>query len=402
MNHNLAILQPYPFEKLNLLKAKVSPPQDKPPIIMSIGEPKHEAPAFIKDELTAHLSGLSVYPTTQGTAELRQSIATWLTKRFQLGAGTLDAERHVLPVNGTREALFAIAQCLIDASPDALVVMPNPFYQIYEGATLLAGAQPWFLNLTLENGFLPDFSAVPAEVWQRCQLVYLCSPGNPTGSVIPREDVRKLIELADEFDFVIAADECYSEIYCAEDEPVVGLLQVAAEMGRSDFSRCLVFHSLSKRSSVPGMRSGFVAGDGEVIEKFRLYRTYHGCSMPPPTQAASARAWQDEVHVRVNRALYREKFEAMKAILSPVTAIEIPAGGFYLWLHTPIDDQTFAQELYRLQNVTVLPGSYLSRTAHGSNPGEHYVRIALVPPLGDCIEAANRIKSLIAQLKEKV
>jgi N-succinyldiaminopimelate aminotransferase len=279
--------------------------------------------------------------------------------------------------------------------------MPNPFYQIYEGATLLAGAQPWFLNLTAENGFLPDFYSLPADVWQRCQLVYLCSPGNPTGTVVPRVAVRKLIELADEFDFVIAADECYSEIYFNEDDPVIGLLQVAAEMGRNDFSRCLAFHSLSKRSSVPGMRSGFVAGDGSVIEKFRLYRTYHGCSMPPPIQAASARAWLDEEHVRVNRSLYRKKFEEMKAILSPVTAVEIPPGGFYLWLRTPIDDQDFAQHLYAKENVTVLPGSYLSRPADGINPGENYVRIALVPPLADCVEAADRIKNTINGLKGK-
>lgn len=399
MNHNLAKLQPYPFEKLNQLKAGVKPiDAGQLPIIMSIGEPKHEAPGFIKEELAANLSGLSVYPTTQGSAALRQAIVAWLTNRFKLPADSLDPELNVLPVNGTREALFAIAQVLVDASNEALVLTPNPFYQIYEGAALLAGASPYFINVTAETGFLPDFENVADDVWQRCRMVYLCSPGNPTGAVVPRETIAKLIELADRFNFVIVSDECYSELYFDENSPPVGLLQVAAEMGRTDFSRCLVFHSLSKRSSVPGLRSGFVAGDKYLMAKFRLYRTYHGCAMPVPTQAASLKAWQDEEHVRENRRLYREKFSAVHKILSSVCNVQIPEGAFYLWLHTGIGDEKFAQELYRRQNVTVLPGSYLSRTAHGINPGANYVRIALVPTLAECVEAAERIKIFIGEL----
>ncbi len=396
MNPDLSPLHPYPFEKLAHLKAGITPPPGTRPVVMSIGEPKHAAPSFIAEEICSHLHGLSSYPTTRGVPALRQAIADWLVRRFNLQPDSLDIERHILPVNGTREALFAFSQCVIDRRRDALVLMPNPFYQIYEGAALLAGAQPWFLNTTGATGMLPDFDAVPAAVWDQCQLIYLCSPGNPTGAVLAAATLEKLIGLADRHDFIIASDECYSELYLDEDKPPTGLLEAAAHMGRDDYRRCVVFHSLSKRSSVPGMRSGFVAGDAQIIDKFHLYRTYHGCAMPPFTQAASIKAWRDEQHVRENRKLYREKFDAVIGCLAEVTHVDRPAGGFYLWLQTPIDDQIFARELYARHNITVLPGSFLSRTAHGINPGLGYVRIALVAPFEECMEAAMNIREFIA------
>jgi N-succinyldiaminopimelate aminotransferase len=398
MNPDLSRLQPYPFERLASLMSGIQPPRSLTPIVLSIGEPKHATPAFITEEVITHLHGLSHYPTTRGVAPLREAIAAWLTSRFRLPSGSIDPERHILPVNGTREALFAFAQCLIDRSSDPLVVMPNPFYQIYEGAALLSGAQPWFLNTTDASRFLPDFDAVPDAIWSRCQLLYLCSPGNPTGAVLDIPGLQALLELADRHDFVIASDECYSEIYLDESAPPPGLLQAAAAMGREDYHRCLVFHSLSKRSNAPGLRSGFVAGDARLVGEFLRYRTYHGCAMPPATQAASTRAWQDEAHVVHNRTLYREKFSAVLEILRPVLELTTPAGGFYLWPETPIDDCDFARGLLAQHNVTVLPGSYLSRTAHGANPGKNRVRMALVAPLEDCIEAAQRIKSYIVSL----
>ncbi len=398
MNQDLDKLQPYPFEKLARLKAEVSPPAELSHIALSIGEPKHAAPQFITGELLSHLHGLSNYPTTKGLLELRSTIANWLTQRFQLPANSLDAEQHVIPVNGTREALFAFAQAVVDRNSTPLVLMPNPFYQIYEGAALLSGAEPYFINCTADNNYLPDFDAVPAEVWQRCQLIYLCSPGNPTGAVIDGDTLQKLIGLADKHDFIIASDECYSEIYPDESNPPVGLLQAAAKMGRTNYKRCVVFHSLSKRSNLPGMRSGFVAGDAEVLKKFLLYRTYHGCAMPPYHQAASIKAWNDETHVLTNRELYRDKFKAVIEILTDVIEVKQPDAGFYLWPRTPIDDAEFAQRLVAQQNVTVLPGSYLSREAHGVNPGRNHVRMALVAPLDECIDAAKRIKTLINSL----
>jgi N-succinyldiaminopimelate aminotransferase len=398
MNPDLFRLQPYPFERLSRLTSDILPPRELTPIVLSIGEPKHATPGFITEEIITHLHGLSQYPTTRGTAPLREAISDWLTARFRLPAGSIDPERHVLPVNGTREALFAIAQCLIDRTAEPLVVMPNPFYQIYEGAALLGGAQPWFLNTTAATRFLPDFAAVPDAVWSRCQMLYLCSPGNPTGAVQDIPALQALLELADRHDFVIASDECYSELYPDEGSPPPGLLQAAAAMGRDDYRRCLVFHSLSKRSNAPGLRSGFVAGDAQLIGEFLRYRTYHGCAMSPPTQAASIRAWRDETHVVNNRALYREKFSAVIDILRPVLELSNPDGGFYLWPETPIDDCEFARGLLARHNVTVLPGSFLSRTAHGTNPGAKRVRMALVAPLEDCIEAARRIKSYIVSL----
>jgi N-succinyldiaminopimelate aminotransferase len=399
-NPHLAELHPYPFEKLAQLKSGVTPPADMAPILLSIGEPKHETPRFIMEELAGSLSGLASYPTTIGTVELRETIASWLTKRFNLPHGAVQAERNVLPVNGTREALFAFAQCFIDSSTNAHVLMPNPFYQIYEGAALLAGAKPYYINATQSSSFNPDFESVPDDVWKYCQLLYLCSPGNPTGAVVSEKQIHRLLELSAKHNFIIASDECYSEIYPDENNPPVGLLQAATTFGLKTFDRCVVFHSLSKRSSVPGMRSGFVAGDQALIERFKLYRTYHGCSMSPPVQAASLKAWSDEAHVVENRDLYRAKFKNVLEILSPVLDVYQPDGSFYLWPRTPVDDQQFARDLFGKYNVTVLPGSYLSRTAHGINPGENRVRMALVPPVQECIDAANRIKDYVRSLEK--
>ena len=396
MNPDLSRLQPYPFERLARLFAGLTVPAGLTPIALSIGEPRHATPGFITEEIITHLHGLAQYPTTRGRAELREAIAAWLTRRFRLPATSLDPEQHILPVNGTREALFAFAQCVLDRTADPVVLMPNPFYQIYEGAALLGGAEPWFLNTTAATGYRPDFDSVPAAVWSRCQLVYICTPGNPTGAVMGIPELQHLIQLADRHEFVIASDECYSEIYPDEAAPPPGLLQAAATMGRDDFRRCLVFHSLSKRSNAPGMRSGFVAGDARLIRDFLRYRTYHGCAMPPATQAASIRAWQDEQHVIDNRTRYREKFTAVLDTLNPVLAVRRPDAGFYLWPETPADDCVFASDLLTQQNVSVLPGSYLSRRAAGSNPGENHVRMALVAPLEDCSEAAERIKSYLA------
>ncbi|QEY64598.1 succinyldiaminopimelate transaminase [Metapseudomonas lalkuanensis] len=398
MNDALNQLQPYPFEKLRALLAGAQPPAEKKAIALSIGEPKHRSPAFVAEALTASLDQLAVYPTTLGIPALREAIAQWCEGRFKVPAGWLDAARHVLPVNGTREALFAFTQAVVNRADNGLVVSPNPFYQIYEGAALLAGAEPHYLPCLAQNGFNPDFDAVPADVWQRCQILFLCSPGNPTGALIPVETLKKLIALADEHDFVIAADECYSELYFDEQNPPAGLLTACAELGRSDFKRCVVFHSLSKRSNLPGLRSGFVAGDAAILKSFLLYRTYHGCAMPVQTQLASVAAWNDEVHVRANRAMYREKFDAMLDILGPVLDVQRPDGGFYLWAKTPVDDETFTRELFAREHVTVVPGSYLSRAVDGFNPGAGRVRMALVAPLAECVEAGERIRHFIKGL----
>ena len=395
MNHALAQLQPYPFEKLRALLGGVQPAADRSPIALSIGEPKHRSPDFVGQALTANLDKLAVYPTTLGLPELRQSITAWCERRFGVPTGWLDAARHVLPVNGTREALFAFTQTVVDRNAKGLVVSPNPFYQIYEGAAFLAGAEPHYLPCLEAHGFNPDFDAVPTEVWQRCQILFLCSPGNPTGALIPAATLKKLIALADEHDFVIAADECYSELYFDEDAPPPGLLSACAELGRSDFKRCVVFHSLSKRSNLPGLRSGFVAGDADILKQFLLYRTYHGCAMPVQTQLASVAAWNDEAHVRANRDLYREKFDALLKILAPVMDVQRPDGGFYLWARTPGDDTLFTRDLFAAEHVTVVPGSYLSREVDGVNPGAGRVRMALVAPLAECIEAAERIARFI-------
>ena len=390
MNPDLALLHPYPFEKLRQLKQGIEPPSGLPHIALSIGEPKHPAPHFVVESLIAHTHQLSQYPLTRGSEALREAMAGWLDRRFRLD-GRIDAGQ-LLPVNGTREALFALAQAVIDRSANRpLVMMPNPFYQIYEGAALLAGAEPRYLPCREENRFLPDFDAVGEREWDDCQLIYLCSPGNPTGAVLDIDALQALIRLADRHDFIIASDECYSEIYFDESAPPPGLLQAARAMGRDGYERCLVFHSLSKRSNLPGLRSGFVAGDAQLIEQFLLYRTYHGCAMPPATQSASISAWNDETHVRDNRALYRQKFDAALEILGDNLAPKRPDAGFYLWARTPIDDREFARRLFAEQHVTVLPGRFLSREVDGENPGAGFVRMALVAPVEECREAAGRI-----------
>jgi N-succinyldiaminopimelate aminotransferase len=398
MNDALNQLQPYPFEKLRALLAGAQPPADRAPIALSIGEPKHRSPDFVAKALADNLDQLAVYPTTLGIPALREAIAAWCERRFKVPAGWLDAARHVLPVNGTREALFAFTQTVVNRADNGLVVSPNPFYQIYEGAALLAGAEPHYLPCEAENGFNPDFDAVPVEVWKHCQILFLCSPGNPTGALVPVEQLKKLIALADEHDFVIAADECYSELYFDEANPPAGLLTACAELGRSDFTRCVVFHSLSKRSNLPGLRSGFVAGDAAILKAFLLYRTYHGCAMPVQTQLASVAAWNDEAHVRANRDLYREKYDAVLDILGGVLDVQRPDGGFYLWAKTPVDDTTFTRELFAREHVTVVPGSYLSREVNGINPGAGRVRMALVAPLAECVEAAERIRRFVRSL----
>lgn len=395
MNNALQQLQPYPFEKLRALLGAVTPNPDKRPIALSIGEPKHKSPEFVAKALADNLDQMAVYPTTAGIPALRETIAQWCERRFNVPAGWLDATRHVLPVNGTREALFAFTQTVVNRSDNGLVVSPNPFYQIYEGAAFLAGATPHYLPCLAEYGFNPDFDAVSADVWDRCQILFLCSPGNPTGALIPLETLKKLIALADKHDFVIAADECYSELYFDEATPPAGLLTACAELGRQDFKRCVVFHSLSKRSNLPGLRSGFVAGDADILKAFLLYRTYHGCAMPVQTQLASIAAWSDEEHVRANRTLYREKFDAVLEILSPVMDVRRPDGGFYLWPSVGSDDAAFCRDLYVTEHVTVVPGSYLSREVDGFNPGAGRVRMALVAPLAECIEAAQRIRDFI-------
>lgn len=403
MNPDLQKLQPYPFEKLAKLKAEVTPPAELEHIALSIGEPKHPSPEFVMDEFTRNLDKLANYPTTSGLPELRQTIADWATRRFKLEAGTLTGENNVLPVNGTREAIFAFTQAAIgrtaDTEANPLVVSPNPFYQIYEGAAYLSGAEPYYLSCVADNNFVPDFDAVPAEVWQRCQLLYLCSPSNPTGAVTDADTLKKLIALSDEYDFIVASDECYSEIYFDEEHPPVGLLEVCAQLGRNDYKNCIVFHSLSKRSNLPGLRSGFVAGDAELIKPFLSYRTYHGCAMSLPTQLASIAAWNDEAHVLENRDKYRAKFAAVIEILEPVMDVKLPDASFYLWAGTPIADDKFAQGLFEQQNVTVLPGRYVSREDEtGELPGAGRVRMALVATMDECVEAAWRIRRYVESL----
>lgn len=398
MNPDLEKLFPYPFERLAKLKEGVTPPAHLRHIALSIGEPKHAPPGFVLQALRDNLGGLGAYPTAKGLPELRASIAGWLMRRFKLQPGRIDPERHVLPVSGTREGLFAFAQAVIDRRANPVVLMPNPFYQIYEGAALLAGAEPYYLNTLEASGFLPDLDAVPADIWKRCQLLYICTPGNPTGAVMDRAYLTRVLELADRHDFIVASDECYVEIYLDEDKPPPGLLQVCEETGRHDFRRCVVFHSLSKRSSLPGLRSGFAAGDADVLAKFLQYRTYHGCAVPLPVQSASTQAWDDERHVADNRRLYRAKFKSAMEILGPVLNLQCPPAAFYLWPKTPVDGERFARELYATQNLTLLPGNYLSRPTASGDPGKNRVRISLVPPLAECVDAMKRIRSYVESL----
>ena len=398
MNPDLTLLQPYPFEKLKKLKEAVTPNPELEHISLSIGEPKHPAPDFVKQALIDNIDRLENYPTTKGLPELSEAIASWLTTRFELAQ--IDATSQVIPVNGTREAIFAFAQAAIDRTQsNPLLISPNPFYQIYEGAAYLSGATPHFLPCLAENGFNPDFDAVSDEVWKDCQLLFLCTPGNPTGATLSQAQYQQLIELSDRFDFIVASDECYSEIYVDGRPAPAGLLQACAAMGRHDYRNCVVFHSLSKRSNLPGLRSGFVAGDARLLKPFLLYRTYHGCAMSIQTQLASIAAWNDEAHVEENRRQYTLKFNAVLEILGPVMDVQQSDASFYLWAGTPIPDDDFAQQLFAQQQVTVLPGSYVSRTVDGINPGANRVRMALVAEVDECIEAAHRIRTFVESLK---
>ena len=396
MNPLLSQLQPYPFERLRQLFAGVPLPAAYSPVSLGMGEPRHPTPSFIKDALVAGLDGLANYPATAGEPRLREAFTGWLQRRYGLA---LNPATQVLPVNGSREALFAFAQTVIDPSRgDAVVVCPNPFYQIYEGATLLAGATPYFAPSDPARNFAVDWDSVPEAVWQRTQLLFVCSPGNPTGAVMPLAEWEKLFALSDRHGFVIASDECYSEIYFQGDPPLGGL-EAAAKLGRSDFRRLLSFTSLSKRSNVPGLRSGFVAGDAALVQSFLLYRTYHGSAMGPAVQNASIAAWGDETHVEENRALYREKFAQVTPLLEPVMDVRLPDAGFYLWAGVPahlgLSDADFAKALLAQYNVTVLPGSYLAREVAGANPGAQRVRMALVAETSECVEAARRIVQFI-------
>ncbi len=393
MNPDIARLHPYPFERLDALKAAApAPDRSRRHISMSIGEPQHAPPAFLVEALVAAQPGaLGQYPLSRGLPALREAAADWLARRFGLGEAAVDPATQVLPVNGTREALFAFAQAVVERRPGALVAMPNPFYQIYEGAALLAGATPLYLNCHADNHHLPDLDSVPADTWQRVQLLYLCSPGNPTGAVMDADYLGRALALAEEHDFVIAADECYAEIYLDEDQPPPGLLQVCASQGIHDFRRVVVFHSLSKRSNVPGLRSGFVAGDAAILRAFGLYRTYHGCAVPNATQQASVVAWQDDAHVVANRTLYRAKFDAVLPILAPWLDVERPKAAFYLWPRVAGADAAVAASLWSECHVTVLPGSFLARDTVDGNPGTGRLRLSLVAPLEDCVTAAERI-----------
>jgi len=397
MNPLLARLQPYPFEKLRALIAGVTPNPDLAAINLSIGEPKHPTPELVRSALAGALAGLASYPATAGSAALREAIAAWLGRRYALPA--IDPLAQVLPINGSREALFAFAQTMIDPSGgSALVACPNPFYQIYEGAAVLAGATPVFLNTSADNGYRIDPHMLPDSTWANVQLVYACSPGNPSGAVLRLEDWRRLFELSDRHGFALAADECYSELYYDETQPPLGALQAAHALGRSGFPRLVVFSSLSKRSNAPGLRSGFVAGDAALLKSFLLYRTYHGSAMSLAVQQASIAAWADEQHVRDNRRLYAEKYRAVLPLIRSPLRTYMPDGGFYLWMQTPIDDCDFARRLHRDYNVLVLPGSYLARDAHGANPGKNHIRIALVAPLAECTEAVRRIVEFTGRL----
>ncbi len=399
MNEHLQKLQPYPFQKLTELLENAAVETEEPPIALSIGEPQHSPPEFLLELMQnkTTLSGaLGSYPPTKGLPELRRSISNFLSKRYKLNSD-LDPESQILPVNGTREALFAIAQCILSNRSDNLVLMPNPFYQIYEGAAILSGSTPRYINCFEDNNFQPAFKDISEPEWRKCELLYICSPGNPSGASINIETMQGLITLSDQYEFVIISDECYSEIYQDENNPPPGLLQASDLLGRKTYKNCLTFNSLSKRSNLPGLRSGFVAGDEELIEKFLLYRTYHGSAMPLHHQLISAKAWADESHVINNRGIYREKFSSVLEILDHSLSVQQPACGFYLWPKTPASDTKFTYDLFRETNVKVLPGSFLSRNTPSGNPGENRVRIALVQPLEECIEAAYRIKRFMMQ-----
>jgi N-succinyldiaminopimelate aminotransferase len=398
MNPLLDRLYPYPFERLARLNAGATPPADRRHIALSIGEPRHAPPPFVGAALTGALDRLAVYPKAAGLPELRAACASWLERRFELGAGAVDAATMVIPVNGTREGLFSFVQAVLDPAAGGLVLMPNPFYQIYEGAALLGGAEPLYLDTTAATGFLPDLDAVPESAWRQCRILFICSPGNPTGAVMDEAYLLRVLELAERHDFVVASDECYADIYLDEAAPPPGLLGACLRAGNTRFERCAVFHSLSKRSSVPGLRSGFVAGDPAIMDGFRLYRTYHGCAVPEMVQLASVPAWADDAHAAANRRLYQQKFDAVVPILAAVMPVTRPQAAFYLWLETRGDDEAFTRGLYAAENVTVLPGRYLSRDHAGGNPGTGRVRISLVAELDECVDAAHRIARYVRSL----
>lgn len=392
MNHRLDALQPYPFERLRALLADTTPNPERDAISLAIGEPQHPPAAVARQALIAHVDGIAHYPATRGQADLRKAIADWLIRRFNLAPQNIDIKKHVLPAAGTREALFSFAQTIVDSSrPGAAVAMPNPGYQIYEGASLLAGAQPLYLPCLADTGFLADLDALTTAEWDRVQLLYLCSPGNPTGAVADRDYLRRALELAERHDFVIASDECYSEIYADESDPPPGLLEVAQHSGRAGFERCVVFHSLSKRSNLPGLRSGFVAGDAAILTQFLRYRTYHGATLGAHVQAASIAAWRDEAHVRDNRQRYRDKYDAVMPLIEPLCDVERPAGSFYLWPAFNADDEVLTIAALRDENLRVVPGRYLGRDAGGVNPGRGRLRLSLVASTRDCIDAATRL-----------
>lgn len=394
MNPRLSALHPYPFEKLRQLLAQAGPPPAAlAPISLSIGEPKHATPALISQAMQDAMAGLSVYPPTKGDALLRSTISNWIARRYDITAP--DADTQVLPALGSREALFAFAQAVIDPNADAITVCPNPFYQIYEGASLLAGARPYYINAQAQLNFGYDWASVPADIWRKTQLLFVCSPGNPAGNVMSLQEWQTLFALSDEHGFVIASDECYSEIYFDEANKPLGGLQAASLLGRNDYRGLVCFSSLSKRSNVPGLRSGFVAGDARLIAQFLLYRTYHGSAMSPVVSQASIAAWNDEAHVVDNRRLYREKFDAVLPILEPVLGVSLPDASFYLWAQTPCSDTDFVRDLYGATGVTALPGSFLAREAHGVNPGANRIRLALVAPKQQCIEGAQRIADFV-------
>ena len=390
-NPNLSKLMAYPFERLNNLLAPLTPNSNFTPISLSIGEPKHQPPDFALEILSDQekvRALLATYPSTKGTTKLRQSISTWLKSRFSL---EVDYETEILPVNGTREALFSFAQAVISDKTNPIVIMPNPFYQIYEGAALLAGASTFFCSSFETNNYLQDFESIPSETWRNTELIYICSPANPTGKSLSDGQIEKLIDLAHQYDFTIASDECYSEIYSSSHKKPNSLLKISENIGNKSFEKCVIFHSLSKRSNLPGLRSGFVAGDSNLLKQYFLYRTYHGCAMAGHAQEISALAWSYESHVNENRDKYTEKFSVVEEILKDHYKLYRPEGGFYHWIKTPIDDQKFTARLMETHNVKVMPGSFLSREDNGEDPGLDHIRVAWVSEKEECIEAARRL-----------
>ncbi len=397
MNPYLQKLQAYPFEKLNKLIAGVTPNSQLSPISLAIGEPKHATPSIIKDTLSKNVGMLSKYPTTKGTSELRQACAQWLINRFQLDEKNINEDENVLPVNGTREALFALAQCVVDQSVKPIVLIPNPFYQIYEGAALLAGAEPVYYDCRVVDGDIPALWEISEKIWNRCQLLYICTPGNPTGEIAPAKTIKQLLTYSLKYDFIIASDECYSEIYSPDSSPPMGLLHHAENTGNPDLKNCMAFYSLSKRSNAPGLRSGFVAGSNDLIEQFFQYRTYHGCAMSLSVQASSVAAWSDESHVESNRQLYDQKFRSVIEIFGSILECQKPEAGFYLWPELPLDEVEFCKLLYTKKNVLSLPGSFLAREVNGYNPGKNRVRLALVAEYEECVVATQRIRELLEE-----